>query len=104
MKMVNYINCATLNKKIMKPETYIKKMKAYEERFDKLWMKIVEDTNKYVAKNPEKTMYSLNSVENFSDYMCKSGAWIQDRINGKKPKDRGSLTKKIRKALGYTYP
>ena len=87
----------------MKRETYVKRMKANEERFDKLWRKIVDDTNSYIEKNPEKTMYDLQSVENFSDYMCKSGAWIQDRINGKMPSDRGSLTKKIRKALGYTY-
>ena len=87
----------------MKRETYVKRMKANEERFDKLWRKIVDDTNSYIEKNPEKTMYDLQSVENFSDYMCKSGAWIQDRINGKMPTDRGSLTKKIRKALGYTY-
>ncbi len=88
----------------MRKATYIKKMKKHEERFDKLWGMIVEDTNRYIEKNPEKTMYDLQIVENFSDSMCKSGAWIQDRINGKYPKDRGSLTKKIRKALGYTFP
>jgi hypothetical protein len=89
----------------MRKATYIKKMKKHEERFDKLWGMIVEDTNRYIEKNPENTMYSLqNNVEKFSDYLCKSGAWIQDRINGKMPRDRGSLTKKIRKALGYTFP
>ena len=88
----------------MRKETYIKKMKKHEERFDKLWRMIVEDTNRYIEKNPERTMYSFqNNIEHFSDNLCKSGAWIQDRINGKYPKDRGSLTKKIRKALGYTY-
>ena len=89
----------------MKKETYVKRMKANEERFDKLWRKIVDDTNSYIEKNPEDSMYGFqNNVLNFSDYMCKSGAWIQDRINGKMPRDRGSLTKKIRKALGYTFP
>tara|TARA_R110001632_G_scaffold5658_2_gene22985 strand:- start:857 stop:1126 length:270 start_codon:yes stop_codon:yes gene_type:complete len=89
----------------MRKETYVKRMKANEERFDKLWRKIVDDTNSYIEKNPEDSMYGFqNNVLNFSDYMCKSGAWIQDRINGKMPRDRGSLTKKIRKALGYTFP
>ena len=89
----------------MKKETYVKRMKANEERFDKLLRKIFDDTNKYIEKNPEDSMYGFqNNVLNFSDYMCKSGAWIQDRINGKMPRDRGSLTKKIRKALGYTFP
>tara|TARA_R110002049_G_scaffold179366_2_gene346418 strand:+ start:1008 stop:1277 length:270 start_codon:yes stop_codon:yes gene_type:complete len=89
----------------MRKTTYIKKMKKHEERFDKLWGMIVEDTNRYIEKNPETTMYSFqNNIEKFSDSMCKSGAWIVDRINGKMPRDRGSLTKKIRKALGYTFP
>lgn len=89
----------------MRKTTYIKKMKKHEERFDKLWGMIVEDTNRYIEKNPKKTMYSFhNNIEKFSDSMCKSGAWIVDRINGKMPRDRGSLTKKIRKALGYTFP
>ena len=80
-------------------------MKKHEERFDKLWGMIVEDTNRYIEKNPKTTMYSFqNNIEKFSDSMCKSGAWIVDRINGKMPRDRGSLTKKIRKALGYTFP
>tara|TARA_R110002012_G_scaffold320132_2_gene542504 strand:- start:343 stop:612 length:270 start_codon:yes stop_codon:yes gene_type:complete len=89
----------------MRKTTYIKKMKKHEERFDKLWGMIVEDTNRYIEKNPKTTMYSFqNNIEKFSDSMCKSGAWIVDRINGKMPRDRGSLTKKIRKALGYTFP
>lgn len=88
----------------MEKEKYIEKMKAHQETFDALWMEIVEDTNKYIEKNPEKSMYNFtNNVENFSDYLCTSGAWIVDRLNGKMPKDRGALTKKIRKALGYTY-
>lgn len=89
----------------MKKETYIKRMKKHEERFDKLWGMIVEDTNRYIEKNPTRSMYSFsNNIEKFSDSMCKSGAWIVDRINDKYPRDRGSLTKKIRKALGYTFP
>ena len=88
----------------MTKEQYIKKMKKHEESFDKVWRKIVDDTNTFIKDNPEISMYSFgNNVEKFSDGMCLSGAWIQDRINGKMPKDRGSLTKKIRKALGFTY-
>ena len=91
----------------MTREQYIKKMKDHENKFDKIWMDIVEDTNEYVKNNPETTTYSLqNNVEKFIDQLCLSGAWIQDRINGKKGTPglkgyRGSLTKKIRKALGY---
>jgi len=81
-------------------------MKKHEERFDILWTKMVKDTNDFIAKNPETTMYSLDRIEKFVDQLCLSGAWITDRINGKSgvPSNsnyRGSLTKKIRKALGY---
>lgn len=65
--------------------------------------------NKFDEHNPEVSMYSLqNNVNKFSDQLCLSGAWVQDRINGKSgvhtnSKYRGSLTKKIRKSLGYTF-
>jgi len=91
----------------MKKVTYIIRMKMHEAAFDKLWMKMVEDTNEFIHKNEDVTMYSLqNNVEKFSDQLCLSGAWIQDRIKGKSgapssPKYSGSLTKRIRKALGY---
>ena len=94
----------------MTTKQYIKRMNKHEESFNKIWRKIVDDTNAFIKENPETTMYSfgnniaiLYNIEKFSDSMCLSGAWIQDRINGKMPTDRGSLTKKIRKALGYTY-
>jgi len=89
----------------MTKKAYIKRMKQHEATFDRLWRKIVDDTNEFIKDNPEDSMYQFqNNIEKFSDYLALSGAWIQDRINGKMPKDRGSLTKKIRKALGYTFP
>ena len=94
----------TLNLLIMTTVKYKKRMKQHEATFDRLWSKIVDDTNNFIKDNPEKTMYSLQHIEHFTDSLALSGAWIQDKINGKKPKDRGSLTKKIRKALGFTYP
>ena len=92
----------------MTTKKYQKRMEQHEKSFDKLWQKIVADTNEYTSKNPEKTMYQLTKIEKFCDQMCLSGAWIQDRINGyigtiHSKTYRRSLTKKIRKALGFTY-
>ena len=84
---------------IMTTNKYKKRMQQHEETFEKLWKKIVNETNEFIKDNPEITMYSLQNIEKFSDSLALSGSWIQDRINRKKPKDRGSLTKKIRKAL-----
>ena len=91
----------------MTEKQFIKRLKDHENKFNALWQEIVKDTNDYIKDNPETNMYSLQSnVENFIDQLCLSGAWVQDRINGKagsphSNKYRGSLTKKIRKALGY---
>ena len=41
----------------MRKKTYIKKMKKHEERFDKLWKMIAEDTNLFLDKNPETAIY-----------------------------------------------
>lgn len=93
----------------MTQEQYIKKMKEHESKFDKIWQDIVKDTNQFIADNPDVGMYLLqNNVEKFVDQLSLSGAWIHDRIEGKSgvPSNknyRGSLSKKIRKALGYTY-
>jgi len=90
----------------MTKEEYINKMKQHEIEFELLWRKIVDDTNDFIKDNPDGkcTDVFTNDVELFIDTLCLSGAWIQDRLNNKKPRDRGSLRKKIRKVLGYTYP
>lgn len=81
-------------------------MKEHEDSFDVLWMKIVDDTNNFIESNQLDTKKASeeNSIEKMVDGICLSGAWIMDRLNGKYPNDRGSLTKKVRKALGYTLP
>jgi hypothetical protein len=92
----------------MTTKRYQKRMKQHEDSFDKLWKKIVSDTNEFNKDNPEKTMYSLNNIQKFCDSLCLSGAWIQDTINGyigttNSTTYKKTLTKKIRKALGFFY-
>ena len=82
-------------------------MKEHEDSFNVLWMKIVEDTNEFIESNPKldtEKSSEERSIENMVNSICLSGAWIMDRLKGKYTNDRGSLTKKIRKALGYTLP
>ena len=91
----------------MEKEELIKRMIKHREKFSVLFDDIVVDVNKYVNEkgnfNP-----SYTDIEKFTDDLCLSGAWINDRLIGKSgvvhsKEYRGSLTKKIRKALGYTY-
>lgn len=91
----------------MTKEEYIIQMKKHQNEFDHLWIKIVDDTNQFIKDNPDIRFDSFqNSVEHFTDILCLSGAWVQDRINNKcglpnTNEYKGSLSKKIRKTLGY---
>ena len=85
-------------------------MKQHGATLDRLWQKIVDDTNEFIKDNPDEDNNAprFSPIEDLVDSLCLKGAWIRDRLDGKKgmhwhPKYRGSLTKKIRKALGYTY-
>ena len=93
----------------MTKDAYIKRMKAHEARFEKLWTKIVQDTNRFIVDNPNTGIITIQhtSIEGFANSLCLSGVWIRDRIDKKSgipgnSNYKGSLTKKIRKALGYT--
>lgn len=88
----------------MNKEQYIEVMTKYDKEFTKVWMKMADATNKFISENPEITMYSLQSINNIADCLALSGAWLYDRIANKNPRDRGAMTKKIRKVLGYSYP
>jgi len=90
---------------MMTRKKYVKRMKQHERSFDLLWRKIVDETNEFIKDNPKYRMSSFqNDIENFVCYLALSAAWISDRINHKEYRARGSLTKKIRKALGYLIP
>lgn len=79
------------------------KMKQHEVEFNKLMDAIKTDVIFFADLNPSVTTYDLNTTSHFSDNICESGAWIIDKINGEIGSKK-SLVKKIRKALGFTYP
>lgn len=71
-----------------------------------VWWKTVDAINEYLKHNPEGLDPSFTKLERFSDSLCLKGAWIYDRVQSKicvthNPDYKGSLTKKIRKALGF---
>jgi len=56
------------------------------------------DTNKAVS-------FHNNPNWNYrADALAEMTGWIYDRLNGKNRQDKKSMTKKIRKALGYSRP
>ncbi len=89
----------------MNKKQYQKRLQQHSRSFEKIWTKITKDTNNYVDAGNNDS--DSREVENLVDDLCLSGAWIKDRIEGKSgnphsDKYRGSLSKKIRKVLGYS--
>lgn len=72
-----------------------------------VWYKIVAAVNEYLKHNPKgSNPFDIEYIEKATDQFCGQGAWLYDRIQGKictygRPGYRGSMTKKIRKALGF---
>lgn len=98
-----------VNEKIMNKSEFETKMVEHEQKFDALWREIVETVNEFKKDNPDTGMYSMQStrIDRIIDTLCLSGAWIHDRIEGYMCTPHSStykktLTKKVRKALGYT--
>jgi hypothetical protein len=99
-----------LTKKIKTKEQLQKRLVDLEHMyFDKFHAKSVQAINNYLEHNPEGFDENhINRIEHLVDSICLHGAWIYDRIQGKiattHNKDyQSSLTKKVRKALGFTF-
>lgn len=91
--------------------------------FEKELEKILDETNDRVVSLVHKTQQedglewdtdkpvswanstlSHNNWEGKADGFALIAGWIHDRLNGRTRLSKKSMSKKIRKALGYTYP
>lgn len=56
--------------------------------------------------NQQKQMFDLNELDNFCNHLICTGGDFKDTISDTKQyeKPKKSLTVKLRKLLGYTYP
>ena len=95
----------------MTKKQYLKRMEYLKTSFDIVQMKLTRATNEYLTHCDNDKMEhdiindtDLHYINNLCCELALTGAWIQDRLEGKYPKSKGSMTKKIRKALGYSYP
>lgn len=78
---------------------------------DKLWVDVTalvheaqEQDGLTIETNKEVSWYGFGSAEDSIDSLACAAGWIDDRMRGINRLHKKSLTKKIRKALGYTYP
>jgi len=81
-------------------------VEAITEFEDNQWPAIVTAVNEYLSENPEShDPFSSASVDRKVDSLALSTGWIYDRLRGTSPMgmepNRRSVTKKLRKALGY---
>ena len=53
---------------------------------------------------PISFRYEWNFNDESIDRLITAGGWVHDRLNGMTRLNRKSLTKKLRKALGYNIP
>ena len=80
---------------------YINRMVQYETIQDEVWAMIVRDTNDFIRDNPNCDFGELKEVEGIADGLVMSGGWIIDMLTHKNPLRNGSITKKLRRVLGY---
>ncbi len=85
-----------------------KRMRQLEDTYYRqVWNKEIVAINSFLNHNPGGITPPA-FLGKISDKRCLDGAWLYDRIQDKictvhSPQYRGSLTKKIRKALGFTF-
>ena len=87
-----------------------KRLKELEERFQKeIHINMVEAVNSYHNSNGDISKNDIlwsKEISGYTDSVCLSGAWLKDRLMGytgthHHPTYGKTLTKKIRRALGY---
>lgn len=97
----------------MTEKMLLKKMQSIiTKRFDPLHREMVKVVNEYISGSPDDKRHDFESLDSMShvtisrqlDDIALLRGWIEDRLNGRFPKNRNSRTKKIRRALGYSIP
>lgn len=87
-----------------------KRLKQLSDRYDKeIHTNMVEAVNSYLQHNPPMSdnQITWGVYHKVTDNICLSASWMIDRLRGyyghtHSNTYRKTLTKKIRKALGYT--
>lgn len=79
------------------------KLRVHRDSFEGLRQATVNDLNAYLQERNSVTDWNIDhELENLADNLVSLAGWIYDRKNGKTPKDRGSMYKRLRKAVGYS--
>lgn len=92
----------------MKAEEFAKRLDDLENEFRTKIVELVNDAQKDEGfdwdTEQRLSFYDDPTWQRRADSIAELAGWIYDRVNGMTRLDKKSVTKKIRKALGYTYP
>lgn len=84
------------------------KIFTYHQLLDDIFDQMIKDVNFYIDDNGHTSIENIERLEPTIDRIIRMGGWISDRLNGFATYPNGnnykkSLSKKLRKILGYTY-
>ena len=91
----------------MERSEFITRINAHRKSLNELWADIYKDVNEF-TEDGEKSIIDLPEANSLVSDLLFNGSWIDDRLHGftgtvgSKTYNK-SLTKKIRKSLGYTH-
>jgi hypothetical protein len=94
----------------MKAEEFDARLKEIVVRTEREVMLLVEEAQLaehkqgLASEEPVSWVDAPAEWERTADRLAVLGGWIYDKLNGRRRSDVKSTVKKIRKALGYTYP
>lgn len=91
------------------------KAEQFEQELHKINVETMDKVRELVQRAQKEEGLEWDTVEpvsfrddpawqNYADGFAEMCGWIYDRLNGINRLHKKSMTKKIRKVLGYTYP
>lgn len=92
----------------MDKKKFIKQLAVLHTQFeDELWPQVEKLVNSFREEHEPTTPEYEEEIDKFIEHLCLSGSWLYDRIAGNSTnvgakEYRKSLTKKVRKVLGFT--
>lgn len=88
----------------MTKEEFEKLMGEQCGKIQSVFVKMIKITQEFKKESPDTTLYSMPELDRRISDIAEGAAWFVDDLNSVRKDQRGSMTKKIRKALGYTIP
>ena len=91
----------------MTTQEFENRARKYNNELSQQWKEIVKDVNDYLMDNENPGIKDWSEHHKLIENFALQAAWIHDRLTGKNGvpghrKYRGSMTKKIRRILGYS--